>query len=57
MNIVYHLSERTNEIQILISKKILSAVPCLGGVLVARYGVNKTTLKKISKKLEKENNA
>jgi hypothetical protein len=40
----------TISIQDLAKKKIVSAVFKDGDVIVARYGVNKTTLKKILKK-------
>ena len=40
----------TEEINKLIRKNIVSAVRCDRDLIVARYGVNKTTLRKIAKK-------
>jgi hypothetical protein len=46
------LVEDNEEINKLVRKKIVAAVKCGGqDLIVARYGVNKTTLRRISKKL------
>ena len=52
-NVVCVMVDATDEIQKLIRKKVISSAKCGDKYIIARHGVNKSTLKRIANKVLK----